>query len=185
MERTPEVIADRYRRVAGRFTEVVDAVPSERWDSFSPCEGWTARQIVEHVTDSQSGFLARFDLAPSIAGEDPVANWPAVRDGVQAALDDHDTATITYDGMFGPTTLAETVDQFLCADLVVHSWDVARAAGLHDLEQMPEDEVELIHSRLAGIGDAIRGPGVFGPEVPVPDDASAQDRFLGFIGRQP
>lgn len=50
---------------------------------------------------------------------------------------------------------------------------------------MPADEVERIGSRLRGLGDAIRGPGVFGPEVPVPDDASAQDRFLGFIGRHP
>ena len=185
MERTPEVIADRYRRVSGRFTDVVDAVPADGWDESSPCEGWCARQVVEHVVDSQSGFLARFDLAPQIDGDDPVASWPAVRDRVQGALDDHDKATTSYDGMFGPTTLAETVDQFLCADLVVHAWDIARSAGLRDLEEMPADEVELIHSRLAGIGDAIRGPGVFGPEVPVPEDASAQDRFLGFIGRQP
>ena len=185
MERTPEVIADRYRRVAGRFTEVVDAVPDDQWDAPSPCEGWTARQVVEHVVDGETGFLERFELAPTAEGDDPVTRWPTVRDAVQAALDDHDTATIGYDGMFGPTTLAETVDQFLSADLVVHSWDIARAAGLRDLEELPADEVELVHSRLAPLGDAIRGPGVFGPEVPVPEDASAQDRFLGFIGRQP
>jgi uncharacterized protein (TIGR03086 family) len=185
MERTPEAIADRYRRVSGRFSDVVDAVPPDGWDAPSPCEGWCARQIVEHVVDSQSGFLARFDLAPSTEGDDPVRTWPAVRDGVQAALDDHDKATIGYDGPFGPTTVADTVDQFLCADLVVHSWDIARATGLREFEELPADEVELVHSRLAPLGDAIRGPGVFGPEVPVPDDASVQDRFLGFIGRQP
>jgi uncharacterized protein (TIGR03086 family) len=185
MERTPEVIADRYRRVSGLFTDVVDAVPTDAWDAPTPCEGWGARQVVEHVVDSEGGFLARFDLAPAAEGDDPVSRWPTVRDSVQAALDDHDKATITYDGMFGPTTLAETVDQFLCADLVVHSWDIARAAGLRDFEELPADEVELIHSRLAPLGDAIRSPGVFGPEVPVPEDASAQDRLLGFIGRQP
>jgi hypothetical protein len=50
---------------------------------------------------------------------------------------------------------------------------------------MPEEEIERIHTRFRGMGDAIRSAGAFGPEVPVPDDAPAQDRLLGFLGRRP
>ena len=180
-----DAIADRYRRVADRFSSVVDTVPEGSWNASSPCEGWTAREVVGHVVESQHGFLARFDLAPPLEGDDPVQQWPAVRDAVQAALDDPGTAATEYDGMFGRTTLAETVDQFMAADLVVHAWDIARATGLDDMEEIPADEVELLDARLRPMGDALRGPGVFGPEVPVPDDASPHERLLGFLGRQP
>ena len=178
-------VADRYRRNAARFTAVVDDVPDGGWEASSPCEGWTARDIVHHVVESQHGFIGRFDLAPELIGDEPSAQWPAVRDAIQAALDDPATADTEYDGFFGRTTLAATVDDFLSADLLVHSWDIARAAGLTQHEELPADEVELIGGRLRGLGDAIRGPGVFGPEVEVTADASEQDRFLGFIGRHP
>jgi len=177
-------VADRYRRLADRFSAVLADVPDQGWAAASPCEGWSAREVVRHVVESEAGFLGRFDRAPELRG-DALADWPTVRDAMQASLDDPAVAGTEYDGMFGRTTFAATVDQFMCADLVVHAWDVARAAGLPQHEEMPADEVERIHGELQGIGPAMRSPGVFGPEVPVPDDASAQDRFLGFIGRRP
>jgi len=177
-------VADRYRRLADRFSAVLADVPDDGWDRPSPCEGWSARQVVGHVVESEAGFLRGFDRAPDLAG-DPVADWPTLRDAMQAALDDPAVAGTEYDGMFGRTTFAATVDQFMCADLVVHAWDVARATGMSEHEAMPPDEVERIHGELQGLGPAMRSPGVFGPEVAVPEDASPQDRFLGFIGRQP
>lgn len=177
--------ADRYRRLADHFSTVVGAVPADAWDRPSPCEGWTAEQVLGHAADSQHGFLQRFEVAPAIDGLSTVEQWSAVRDAMQAGLDDPATAATEYDGMFGRTTFAETVDQFMCADLVVHSWDIARATGLQQHEELPGDEVTLLDARLRPMGDALRGPGVFGPEVPVAADASPQDRLLGFLGRQP
>lgn len=178
--------ADRYRHLARRFTSVVDEVPEDAWETSSPCEGWTVRQVVDHVVESQHGFLARFGVEPTFDGEDDVrARWHLVRDAVQAGLDDPATAQTEYGGMFGPTTFAATVDDFLSADLLVHGWDIARAAGLAQHEPMPAEEVEELDARLRPMGDTLRMPGAFGPEVPVPGDAPAQDRLLGFLGRQP
>lgn len=177
--------ADRYRRAAARFTALLEEITDEGWNAPSPCEGWTPRDIVNHVVESSCGVLGRVDRAPELSGDDPVARWIAARDAMQAAVDDPAVADTGYDGFFGPTTLAETFDGFMAPDLVVHTWDIARATGLEDYEPMPEDEVERVHARLGALGDAIRQPGAFGPEVPVPADAPAQDRFLGYIGRQP
>lgn len=177
--------ADRYRHLAQRFTAVVDHVPDDAWDASSPCEGWTARQVLDHVVESQHGFLARFDLAPSLEGDDIRARWRVVRDAVQAGLDDPATAQTEYAGMFGPTTFAATVDDFLSTDLLVHAWDIARAAGLAEHEPMPPEEVDRLDARLRPMGDSLRMPGAFGPEIPVADDAPAQDRLLGFLGRRP
>ena len=40
-------IAERYARVTTRFTDRVRAVPAGAWDNPSPCEGWTARDVVD------------------------------------------------------------------------------------------------------------------------------------------
>lgn len=178
-------IADRYRRLAGHFTAVVEAVPDASWDAPSPCEGWTAQQVLEHVVDSQREFLGRFELAPDVDDSDLLARWRVVNAAMQRALDDPEVAGTTYESYFGETTMAETVDGFFSPDLVVHAWDIARAAGLREREPMPDEEIERIHARFQGMGDAIRSPGAFGPEVPVPEDAPAQDRLLGFLGRRP
>lgn len=177
--------AARYRRLAERFTALVGDVPAGGWDAASPCKDWTARQVLDHVVDSSAGLLGRFDRAPALADDDPLQRWTATREAMQAAVDDPDVAGAEYEGFSGPTTLAETVDGFMSPDLLVHTWDIARATGLQQYEPMPADEVERVHARLASLGDAIRQAGAFGPEVPVPTDASRQDRFLGFVGRQP
>ena len=39
--------ADEYREVAGRFTDIVDAVPDDAtWRRQSPVAEWTARDVV-------------------------------------------------------------------------------------------------------------------------------------------
>ena len=47
------------------------------------------------------------------------------------------------------------------------------------------DEVARVHAGLAAMGDVLRGPGAFGPEVPAPEGADAQARLLAFLGRRP
>jgi uncharacterized protein (TIGR03086 family) len=80
-------------------------------------------------------------------------------------------------------TFAEGIDRFVAFDLLVHRWDLARAA---DLEvTLPADEVKRAHEGAVGMGDVLRGSGAFGPEIEVPAGASDQDRLLAFLGRRP
>jgi uncharacterized protein (TIGR03086 family) len=179
--------ADRYRRLAEHFSKVVDAVPSAAWSAASPCEGWSAADVLDHVVSTERDLFARmpFGAVDDLAAGGSLLTWPQLRDRVQAALDEPAHAGHTYDGFFGPTTFAETVGLFYCFDLLVHSWDIARAAGLPTLETMPAADVEWAQQALAPMGDNVRMNGVLGPEVRVPDDASAQDKLLGWAGRTP
>ena len=78
-------IADRYRRLAAAFSEKVAAVPDDRWEARTPCEGWSARELVGHVVDTQGmflGFVGRSlpDDRPSV-DDDPLTAWTAARAG--------------------------------------------------------------------------------------------------------
>lgn len=177
--------ADRYRALAARLTEIVDAVPSDRWEDQSPCSDWTALQVLGHLVESEADFLERLDIHGELhLDDDPRRAWPILRDTVQELLDDPVKASTAYESSFGPATFEQTMGQFFCLDLLVHGWDIARATGLEDHEGMPSEEVERNLAFVRGLGDNVRRSGAFGPEVEVPDGADPQTRFLAFTGRR-
>ena len=47
-------IRERYDRLSQAFAAKIDAVPADKWDAPSPCEGWTARDVVKHVAETPS-----------------------------------------------------------------------------------------------------------------------------------
>jgi hypothetical protein len=65
---------------------------------------------------------------------------------------------------------------FLCFRLNVHGWDLARATGLD--ERMDPTEVARLHEQALTFGNAMRGPGAFGPELEPPVDATEQAWLL-------
>ena len=128
-------ISERYKRLGDAFADKIAAVPHDRWDSQTPCEEWTARDLVGHVVNTQGMFLGfigkELGDVPSV-GDDPAAAWNTARRPVQAILDDPEQAKTEFEGMMGKSTFEAAVDRFLCTDLVVHGWDLARATGLED-----------------------------------------------------
>jgi uncharacterized protein (TIGR03086 family) len=178
-------VAERYARLSTDFASRVASVPDDRWPSPAPCEGWTARDVVRHVVDGHGFILKQVNLSlgdvPSV-DDDPSAAFAAARTVVQADLDDPAIAGQGFEGFFGWSTLEQTIDRFVCFDLVVHSWDLARAAGLD--ERLDPDEVRRVREVAAGFGDNIRSPGVCGPELHAPEGADEQTRVLAFLGRK-
>jgi uncharacterized protein (TIGR03086 family) len=179
-------IADRYDRLADDFAATIDAVPADRWGSPSPCEEWTARDVVAHVVETHGmfeGMVGRQLGDVPRVGKDPAAAFAAARRVVSGHLRDPDAAGATYESpMLGTTTFAEMIDRFISGDLVVHRWDLGTAAGLEIA--MPADEIARLRANLSGMGDAMRGPGAFGPELEAPDGADEQTRLLAFLGRR-
>jgi len=179
-------IADRIRQLSDAFEAKVAAVPPERWSSPSPCDGWDARDVVRHVVDVHGMMLRPADrelsAAPSV-DEHPLGAFRAARADVEAVLDDPELAGAQYDGAFGRTRVEATIDTFLGFDLVVHGWDLARAAALDDT--MDPAEVTRAEEQAKALGENLRRPGVCGPEVPAPPGADAQERLLCYLGRDP
>lgn len=181
-----ESITQRYGRLRKSFAAKVAAVPEERWSNQSPCEDWAALDVVAHVIETQGMFeeFVNRKLAPGPSvDEDPHGAFLAATDQIQAHLDDPEAARAEFHGYFGPTTFEESVDGFLSMDLVVHGWDLARAAGLD--EHIDAADVEWIWSRADALQDTMRGPRTFGPAIEAESDAGDQDKLMAFLGRQP
>jgi uncharacterized protein (TIGR03086 family) len=180
-------ISERYGRRADAFLETVAGVPDDQWTSPSPCEEWTARDVVRHVVETQGMFLGfvgrQMEEHPSV-DDDPEAAVRAVTARIRADLEDPALAGETFDGMMGTQAFETAVDRFLAADLVVHRWDLAKATG-QDATIPPQDLAEMQEAIKEFPAEAMRGPKAFGPEVVVADDASDQDKLVAFLGRQP
>lgn len=178
-------ISDRYERLSKAFTATVESVPTgdARWQQQSPCEDWKAADVVQHVVDSHRRFFGMVGHEVPEPPSEPLQAWSATRDAMLAALRDPAVAEQEYTGQLGTAVWQDSVDRFIGADLLVHRWDLARTLGVEDA--LPEDEVIRVHDGLAPLGDKMRGPGAFGPEVAAPAGASAQDRLLAFLGRDP
>ncbi|MBM7808854.1 uncharacterized protein (TIGR03086 family) [Geodermatophilus bullaregiensis] len=182
---TTTPVATAYTAAVEPLLAVADAVPADRWDAASPCEGWTARDVVAHVVDTQREFLTGrgVDLgpAPDVAA-DPAAALRAHAERVLAAVGDPVVADARSDGFSGPTTVGETLEQFYVWDLVPHRWDLARATGQD--AGLTDAELDRLEAGARSWGDALYTEGICRPGVEVPDGAGREARVLALIGRR-
>ena len=180
-------ISERYAKIAGQFTERVTAVPDDAWDNPAPCDGWVARDVVRHLVEWMPGlFFGGPGLEPPrppSVDEDPVGAWEVVRDAIQALLNDPEIAATEFDTPPGRVTVEQAVDQFGTGDILVHTWDLARAAGLD--ETLDASEVHRMFAGMEPYDEAMRQSGHYGPRVAVPDDADEQTKLIAFTGRHP
>lgn len=184
--------SDRFRLVAADFTDAVATVPADAWDNPSPCAGWVTRDVVRHLVEWLPGpgfLLGAFDVEtgaiPSV-DDDPGAAWAVVRDAIQGALDDPEVASRERDcGPPGVLTLQAAIDMTCTPDVLIHTWDLATAAGFGVTLNPSEvaQSLAAVEAMPAEMHDGMVASGHFGPKLDVPADADAQTRLLAFYGR--
>ena len=181
-------IAERYERVASRFTDRARSVPAGAWDRPAPCEGWVARDVVRHLVEWFPAFLSAAGGPSLPAGppvdDDPAAAWVTMSDGIQSLLDDPAASdTEIHHPQAGSHRLEDAVATFFLGDVLIHTWDLARATGLD--EHLDPD---VVHDMLIGmepLDEVLRASGQYGPRVAVTPDADEQTRLIAFTGRTP
>lgn len=172
-------VTEEFLAAAERFADVVRHGGS--WDAASPCEGWTAADVLDHVISTERDFLQQHgaDLGPAPGG-DPDVRWSQHLDAVGPVLT-AEFAGRGFDGFFGPTTVGATLQTFYTLDLIVHRWDLGRALGQHvTLSAADADHVER---SLDTVGDAIYAMGASKPALEVSAAAPRATRVLGRLGR--
>jgi uncharacterized protein (TIGR03086 family) len=180
-------IAARYRKIAGEFARRAHGVPDGAWDNTAPCEGWVARDVVRHMVEWMPGMVLGsvglgWPREPSV-DSDPAGAWDVVNDAIQAALDDPEVAARQFDMRVGVYRVDDAVATFCIGDILVHTWDLARATGLD--ESLDADEVHRMFRGMEPMDEVLRTSGHYGPRIAVPDDADEQTKLIAFTGRQP
>lgn len=191
--------AQRFRRAADGFLTRIESVPADRWDSPSPCPGWTARDVVAHVINESRRIVATVrGVAPEPSHGIPVVGmgelpsfglaaapalaWVDVSDGLVAAIDDPACHRAQLPTPVGPLPFGDSIEA-LPEDVLIHTWDLARATGGD--ERLDPEVVAHVYEHLKPMDDALRQPWAFGPKIPSPPGADLQTEFLCFVGRCP
>jgi uncharacterized protein (TIGR03086 family) len=180
--------AANWNKVAGGFTTAARSVGDGDWELPAPCEGWVARDIVQHLVDWVPPFLAggsEVDLTISAeVDQDPLAAWTELADGVSNILGDPDLAGSTFaHPQAGTHRLDAAVDMFITGDVLVHTWDLARATGADDT--LDADAVARVLPGMAAMGDSMVASGHYQPAVELPPGASPQSELIAATGRDP
>ena len=171
--------ASAWQQAADCFEATMANISDDQWDNGTGCGDWTVRELVDHAIFWQAN-LSQF-VGGGASAED---GWSAVKSSIAGALGDPAAleGAIESGPMEGMPKHAGL--GLATADVLLHSWDLGKAIGL-DVE-LPAEAVEAVHMGVSQMPEEMmRSPQVFGPEISVPDDASAQDKLLGFTGRQP
>jgi uncharacterized protein (TIGR03086 family) len=174
-------IVDRYQAAAEGFTARLDAVADDQWDSPTPCTDWDVRQLVDHVIDIQRQIPEGLGVAAG-DGADAQERWDATRAAAVEALRQPGVLDRTMPGRGGEVPLEMALLPRL-SDLILHSWDLARATGGD--EQIDADSAAVVLDFLRPNDEILRSTGTFGPKVVPPPGADAGVQLLCFSGRTP
>jgi len=128
-------------------------------------------------------------LAAALTGSAPTdfdpadvqGSWANAHRQIVEALRTSDLTT-KVPGPVGLMPADAVIDNLLSIDVLVHTWDLARAVGGD--EHLGSDDVARAYAVIRPMDAVIRIPGVFGAKVPVPEGADVQTELLHFLGRQ-
>jgi uncharacterized protein (TIGR03086 family) len=165
------------RRALDQLGALVAEVRPAALEDPTPCTDWTVRDLVDHVVAAPTRFARMLRGEPvdwtaptPPAGDDPTGAFRAHADDLLAAWREHS----------GPARDAGV--DWQCAELAVHTWDLATAVHVPTGTLDPEAAERGLAFLQASLTPENRGP-VFGPEQPAPDGADAYGRIAAFAGR--
>ena len=181
---------------AREVTRLLDGVTGERMTDSTPCDGTSVAALLDHLMGLTLAFTwaARKSdegagAGPSASAEDLDPEWRAVLPKRLGELAEAWRDPAAWKGMAeagGVRMPSEVLGVVALDELVMHGWDLARATGQDFACDEASAEAVLGFTRMtAEPGEAAGREGLFGPVVPVAEDAPALDRALGFAGRDP
>ena len=175
-----------------RTTEVLAGVTDEQLSLRTPCEKLRLDGLIAHIGGLAMAFTAAAGKEFGPLTDTPPTDAAALdadwRDSYPRRLAALAAAWQNPDAWQGMTRAGgidlpgEIAGSVALAEVVIHGWDVARAAGLPYGSDANATKACLAH--LAQF-DTSGTDGMFGPAVPIADDAPDLDRVVALSGRDP
>lgn len=178
------------------LADLVAGLRDEQLNAPTPCADTSIGDLLDHIDGLSLAFAAAATKTPPENGGPPPsgdasrlgAQWrtriPLRLAALASAWRDRDawSGTTQAGGLEMPADVAAVV---ALDEVVVHAWDIAVASGqpFRSEPQLLEAAYGFVQSAAAEHPEGL--PGLFGPPVPVPDDAPLLDRLIGLTGRDP
>lgn len=175
-------------RAEAQLDHLMHRVKDDQWAAPTPCEGWTVRQLVNHLVGealwmppllaglSPAEVGSRFD--GDLLGSDPLGAWSSARDLTRTALPPEPSGAVHLAA--GATPTSEYLWQ-IAADHLVHGWDLAVALG--EDHRLDAESITAVAAWFAANEAAYRSAGAIGPRPELPSDAGPQAQLLAMFGR--
>jgi uncharacterized protein (TIGR03086 family) len=176
------------------IARLAEAVTDDQLENATPCPEYAVRNMLGHLLGLATAFrdAARKDLGAT-TDTPPTDSVPDIgpgrREELPKVLDElaeawRDLAAWTGMTRAGGVDLPAEIAAAVAVDeLVIHGWDLARGTG-----QPYDPDPAALRASYDFLHASAEDPSrdaIFGPIVPVPEDASLLDRALGLSGRNP
>jgi uncharacterized protein (TIGR03086 family) len=182
-------LGERHLAVCQRFGESVRAA-NGKWKRRSPCDAWDARGVLEHVIGFHDVLLLRpLGLKPDRPRDDPRIRWELTYAALEQAFDPgrrlFERAVDIPELPGNPATRldARAMMPNLTRDVLVHTWDLARAVGADD--RLDPQWCEHFYAALPGDASVLSVSGMFDAPVAVGHQTDLQSKLLARLGRNP
>ena len=174
-------VVERLGTAAAGLTQAIDAAQAAAaWDADSPCAGWTAGDVADHIIGNYVGVAGRLGSDVTRTGDRP-RDWATARDAVLHAAAQEDALDTMVDSPIGSIPFGRFLAVFMELDTLVHTWDIARAVGAD--ETLDEELCRRCYERFLPADERIRNTGAFGPRLDYAEDDPIQVKMLRFFGR--
>lgn len=177
-------IVVRHLTACDGFSRVVDLAAESApgtWALQSPCDEWTAADVVEHVIGFHAYLLLRPLQADAKRPRTPTeARWTATEAAIRSVLGEEswlDRNLETDTGSVSPRSFIPA----LTVDVLVHTWDLATAVGAP--ANLDRALVRFAYEQTHTNADQIEATGLYDAPVQVADDASLEAKLLARLGR--
>ncbi|HEY3670446.1 MAG TPA: TIGR03086 family metal-binding protein [Acidimicrobiia bacterium] len=171
-----------FERAATDAAAMVEQVGLEQRRAPTPCSEWDVDALVAHMAEGMTYLWAALGLVGDGDGGNRDYRAAVARcvEALRAprTLERRCMSPAGFEWSVAEATAGTAMDQ------LVHTWDLAVAIDA-DRRIDPELADAVVAMFLPQMPEIGRQAGIVGPEVEVPADASAQDRLLGAMGRQP
>ncbi|HEX5643747.1 MAG TPA: hypothetical protein VFZ86_15650 [Thermoleophilia bacterium] len=176
---------------------VVDQIRDDQWDLVVPDDmtrtpGITLRQTIDyhayddawvpHVLagETMEDVGDRYD--GDLLGDHPKLNFASIAETAVLAVRDFNDPDRIVHLSYGDWPAREYL-KHITSFRGLRAYDIAKFIGADTT--LPPDLVRGLWDEIAPSAEEWRKLGVYGPAVPVPDDAPLQQKLLGLTGRQP
>lgn len=181
---------DLLEGVLSKTADVIGGVAADQLNLPTPCDEYDVGTLIRHIGGwilvfeaGSHGRTYEGDAANHRCGADPAAEFRQAAAGVVSGWKKYGfDREVPVTGREMP---AGQVFNMTLMEYLTHGWDLAVATG----QPVPYTEQEAtagLARAQATLPPQFRGEGMaFGEIVPVAEDASAMDRFVAFLGRDP